>query len=870
MWNTAPFVLDFVVVANSVAVVHFVEFQVLLAHYVGCQRLSLFHKVVCDCFEFGKHCLAVHCCAKHVEVVLKKVLLDFFVLFSCKQVLQQQHFVASGSNFRNKNFVACFCLWLRLFGVVGVDGVAHFVRNCEDVVCGFLVVEKHVGVNARNAHGIRTTALCGCFVNVDPTVVEGRFHDLTVVFAQGSKALDNKLASILVLAGNVGIFENGCVQVVHVESFHAHQLFAKSNVAVKWLEGVVHALDEIVVHSLVYLFVEQRTFHCATKLASLCVEHVCLDTAFVQAGKCVDFFDVRLVVGFESQFANGLVFVLQASGIGAVAKLNGLSVHLDGFEFQIATVQTVENFLELTGKTAHVGKQKFFRFGQNVRFATKHVCKLHVVVGKSRVGNECLKLLVGKGGKFRRHKGRQCATLCEEAVHFGKACLPFGVLAVFVVAHECVAVQLFQVYVQLVGKFQKFQQTVSVGKFALVLGKAWVTLLQLLESLFPCFGCCKDIPKVPFVLFGNFTSFCVSHSLYLLELFFVGCNKLLQKLQVLLAKAWVLQCKFRKALDVAKLVAKVVALALEFVGVDATVFGLDLETVRKVHFATTCCRCDCNNVENVRRNNVPAQRRKQAENLAVVLRFFHNVANFVQPAVAFHHLAGCILANDGFFHKLHANDGFLALLVGFHKLRRDGFAGVVDDVVAVQHGKWLAVCPFLGKFHSLARACDRWLVHEGNVGKVCQFSKGVGFHRFATLAKLLLVGWVGCEMAHHVLLFGGNYHHHVGDAGAGNFFNDKLQGRFVYHGKHFLGVSLGVGQKPCALACCKNQRFFNFHFATSLRVIVVTRYYITFVGVRQVAICTTIVNKATFFILLARHGKYATMVLMGICVARWL
>ena len=140
MRNSRPFVLDFIVVMHRFAVIHFVEFKIFVAHHFRCERLSLFHKFVGDLLEFRKHSLTVHCCAQHVQVVLQQIFFDFHIRYRRKQVLQKQHFVAGGRHFRHKNFVVGFGGRLRLFTVIGVHGVSHFVGDGENVVSGLLVV----------------------------------------------------------------------------------------------------------------------------------------------------------------------------------------------------------------------------------------------------------------------------------------------------------------------------------------------------------------------------------------------------------------------------------------------------------------------------------------------------------------------------------------------------------------------------------------------------------------------------------------------------------------------------------------------------------------------------------------------------------
>ena len=279
----------------------------------------------------------------------------------------------------------------------------------------------------------------------------------------------------------------------------------------QWLETCVHALDKVVVNGFVYLFVEKSHFHCGVELSCLGTEPIGLYTTFVQAGKCVDFVDVALVVGLECLTANFLVLVIQAHGVSSVAKCYFLAIHHDGAKFDVATVQTVENFLELTGKSTNASHQRFFRCGQDVRFAIQDVLQLDVVVGKCWISNAILEVLVGLCGKFGGYKCCCGGKLCEHAVATHKSALTFGVLSVFVVTHKCVAIKLAKMKVVLVALFHKLEQSCFVAKFALVCGKVLVLCAHFYKARFPIGRGSKNVGEVPLVFFGDLVAVCVRH-----------------------------------------------------------------------------------------------------------------------------------------------------------------------------------------------------------------------------------------------------------------------------------------------------------------------------------------------------------------------
>ena len=91
--------------------------------------------------------------------------------------------------------------------------------------------------------------------------------------------------------------------------------------------------------------------------------------------------------------------------------------------------------------------------------------------------------------------------------------MTYGVLAVLVVSHGGVAVQLLKLEVDFVGQLEKFKQTVAVGKLALEVAQSGVLLGQLVESLFPFVGCGEDVAEVPSIFFGDFVAVGVTHTI---------------------------------------------------------------------------------------------------------------------------------------------------------------------------------------------------------------------------------------------------------------------------------------------------------------------------------------------------------------------
>ena len=304
------------------------------------------------------------------------------------------------------------------------------------------------------AHTVCAALLGGSFAHVDPTLGKGFAYHRKIVIAKRSQSFKHQLASLFVLAGDVGVLENGHVQIVHVERFHTHQLFAQCNVAMQRCQRFVRAFDKIVVHGLVHMFVKQSHFHRGSEVSCLGTEPVGFNAALVNARKGVDYVSVPLVVVFKRKFANCLVLVLQQHAVRAVTELHFFAVDGDLGEVDIAAVHAVEYFVELSRETAHLCHQLFFNCGQDVRFAFQQVGKSHVVVGKIGVGNECFKLLVGKSRQLRRNETCGFVVLCQQSVYLAVTTLARRILTVLVVSHVSVAVQLFQFEFQLVGQLE--------------------------------------------------------------------------------------------------------------------------------------------------------------------------------------------------------------------------------------------------------------------------------------------------------------------------------------------------------------------------------------------------------------------------------
>lgn len=86
--------------------------------------------------------------------------------------------------FRQRKFRNRFCERLRLAAEIGVHCVSEFVRDREDFVRAFLVIEQDIRMATERAHTIRAATFALVFNDVDPSFVERSVKERGVFVAE--------------------------------------------------------------------------------------------------------------------------------------------------------------------------------------------------------------------------------------------------------------------------------------------------------------------------------------------------------------------------------------------------------------------------------------------------------------------------------------------------------------------------------------------------------------------------------------------------------------------------------------------------------------------------------------------------------------
>ena len=79
MRYSRPFVSDFVIGNDGVAVIFFVKFEIFAVKVIFSKRNTLFCLIVSDMLEFRKHSLAEDSGSYHFEIIRTQIFFKFYV-----------------------------------------------------------------------------------------------------------------------------------------------------------------------------------------------------------------------------------------------------------------------------------------------------------------------------------------------------------------------------------------------------------------------------------------------------------------------------------------------------------------------------------------------------------------------------------------------------------------------------------------------------------------------------------------------------------------------------------------------------------------------------------------------------------------------
>ena len=144
MGNSCPLYRDFIIHHHIRTVVQLVQPAVLRAQHIRCQCFALLNHFTDIQLKFRKHCLPVQGTLKLLQKMVDQVCPFFPVGGLAQQVLHQKCLIAGGCHLRHKDHIAGINRVLAMIGIVGVQGMAHFVGKSKLAVQRAGVIQQHI------------------------------------------------------------------------------------------------------------------------------------------------------------------------------------------------------------------------------------------------------------------------------------------------------------------------------------------------------------------------------------------------------------------------------------------------------------------------------------------------------------------------------------------------------------------------------------------------------------------------------------------------------------------------------------------------------------------------------------------------------
>ena len=126
--------------------------------------------------------------------------------------------------------------------------MAKFVGDGENIVSCFVIVEENEGVNTIATPAVCATSLALVFIDINPAISECRCQNVAVFLAHNLQCFFHGFHCFLVGQSKVLCFDDGHVQVVHIE-IDAQNTLAESNVSVERFCALVHCFKKFLVAS---------------------------------------------------------------------------------------------------------------------------------------------------------------------------------------------------------------------------------------------------------------------------------------------------------------------------------------------------------------------------------------------------------------------------------------------------------------------------------------------------------------------------------------------------------------------------------------------------------------------------------------------
>ena len=324
MRNARPFFGNFLVHGYAVAKVELVQLVILIAKRIGRERRAGFGKPAHEKLKLGKHGLAIYRAAEAFKEVVYKICALALIGGVVEQVFDQQHLVAGGGDFCHEYNIMRVAGRLMLYGMIGMQRVAHFVRNGEHAVQRVLLIEQNIWMRIA-AGGIRAAALAFVFVNVYPAVAEAFLQYIKIILAERGKSLKYYLLGLFVryLLGSVAHY--GRVKVIHVQFVNAHKLFAQVDVFMQMLYVVMHGLYKVMVNLHGHFGFIKRSLQRGIIMPCLRIEYKRFHLRVKERGGCVLERCKRMIQRFKRGLAHVHVPVFHKGDEGTLRYLQRIA-----------------------------------------------------------------------------------------------------------------------------------------------------------------------------------------------------------------------------------------------------------------------------------------------------------------------------------------------------------------------------------------------------------------------------------------------------------------------------------------------------------------------------------------------------------------
>ena len=244
--DAAPLGGELGVEDDVLAVVSAVELHPDGFELVGGQDFALLDGSVGHELELGEEHLAEDGGANllEVEVEVVEALLAFGVL---EHVLEQQVLVRRGGDFSAEDGVLGVDEVLLLAAVPAVHGVAHLVSESAHGLVGVIPTHENEGMDAVDAPRVGAATLALILASVDPARLESLEEVVLVGAAERCEGFLEDVLGLLVVIGSLRLFDDGHVEVVHVDGVEFQQALLDLHVAVQRRQGRVRRFDGAVV-----------------------------------------------------------------------------------------------------------------------------------------------------------------------------------------------------------------------------------------------------------------------------------------------------------------------------------------------------------------------------------------------------------------------------------------------------------------------------------------------------------------------------------------------------------------------------------------------------------------------------------------------